>query len=90
MYFLNILSLIILLYRGGCNFSALFVSIDRWKRKEPAYETTKAEENFWKKILFMNIAFLLIVVLIFTLFHITPASTMKENIHRMLEELSGK
>ena len=49
----------------------------------------KLKKNFWKKILFMNIAFLLIVVLIFTLFRYnTSIRYEKENIHRMLEELS--
>lgn len=49
----------------------------------------KLKKNFWKKILFMNIAFLLIVVLIFTLFRYnTSIRYEKENIHRMLDELS--
>ena len=46
MYFFNILSLIILFVQEWLQFFCSFVSIDRWKRKEPAYETTKAEEKF--------------------------------------------
>ncbi len=41
----------------------------------------KLKKNFWKKTLFMNIAFLLIVVLIFTLFRYNTSIRYEKRKH---------